>query len=117
VENWIGRLSLVELAAVLDRAALMIGADSGPAHMAAAVGTPTVVLFSGTNCQEQWRPPGEHVTVLAHDVPCRPCHQKKTCPVDGHPCMTGITPEQVAEAVRKRTEDRGQRTEGAAAPR
>lgn len=117
VENWIGRLSLVELAAVLDRATLMIGADSGPAHMAAAVGTPTVVLFSGTNCQAQWRPPGEHVTVLAHDVPCRPCHQKKACPIAAHPCMTGITPEQVAEAVRKRTEDREQRTEGATAPR
>lgn len=97
--NLIGKLTLVELADVLHRAEWMIGADSGPAHMAAAVGTRTIVLFSGTNRSEQWRPPGEHVTVLEHDVPCRPCHQKRACPVQGHPCMTRITPEQVLSTL------------------
>ena len=97
--NLIGKLSLRELGRVLQDAELMIGADSGPAHMAAALETRTITLFSGTNLPEQWQPPGEHVSVLKHDVPCRPCHQKHTCPVEGHPCMTGIAPKQVMKEI------------------
>ena len=98
VVDWTGRLTVLELAALLEWADLFIGNDSGPAHIAAAAGTTTLVLFSGTNQMEQWRPPGRHVHVVRHPVACSPCHQK-SCPVAGHPCMTGLTPERVWAAV------------------
>jgi len=98
VHDWTGRFDPVELAALLERAAVLVGADSGPAHLAAAVGTPVVVLFSGASCTRQWRPPGEHVTVLREEVPCRACH-RRVCPVAGHPCMSGLRPAVVARAI------------------
>jgi lipopolysaccharide heptosyltransferase II len=98
VTDWSGRLGLVELAAALEQADLFVGADSGPAHLAAAVGTPAVVLFSGTNNPRQWQPCGEHVQVVRHPVECSPCHRRR-CGLREHPCMRGLTPGQVAEAV------------------
>jgi len=98
VADWTGRLGLTELAAVLEQADALVGADSGPAHLAAAVGTPVVVLFSGTNNPRQWQPCGDDVTVLRHAVECSPCHRRR-CPRRDHPCMRGLTPRRAAEAV------------------
>ena len=95
-----GRLRVVELAALLEQADVFAGADSGPAHLAAAAGTPTVVLFSGTNRLRQWRPWGGHVRVVRHAVQCSPCH-RRSCPWRDHPCMRGIRPEDVAEAIER----------------
>jgi len=100
VTDWTGRLGLLELAALFDEADLFVGADSGPAHLAAAVRTPAVVLFSGTNTTRQWQPIGEAVRVLRHPVECSPCHRRR-CPRHDHPCMRGLAPKQVAEAVEK----------------
>lgn len=99
VFDWTGQFSVVELAVVLEQAAVVVGADSGPAHLAAAVGTPVVALFSGTNNPAQWQPQGRRVTVLRHEVACSPCH-RECCPVADHPCMSGLRPEVVAAAVR-----------------
>jgi heptosyltransferase-2 len=96
--NWTGRLSIAELAAVAERAAVVVGADSGPAHLAAAVNTPVVVLFSGTNDARVWKPVGPEVTVLRQPVNCSPCHCRD-CPLADHPCMQGLKPERVAQAV------------------
>ncbi|HVX12000.1 MAG TPA: glycosyltransferase family 9 protein [Pirellulales bacterium] len=93
VNNWTGRLTIGETAALLEQADLFIGADSGPAHLAAAVGTPAVVLFSGTNRVRQWRPWGLAM-VVKHQVACSPCHLKR-CPFASHPCMTEISPSAV----------------------
>jgi ADP-heptose:LPS heptosyltransferase len=98
VDNWTGQLAVAETAALIEQADLFIGADSGPAHLAAAVGTPAVVLFSGTNRVRQWRPWGE-TSVVKHSVGCSPCH-RETCPLAGHFCMTLITPEVVMGRVR-----------------
>ncbi|NQT12266.1 MAG: glycosyltransferase family 9 protein [Planctomycetes bacterium] len=100
VADWTGRLGLMELAALLEEANLFVGADSGPAHLAAAVGAPVVVLFSGTNTPRQWQPRGEAVCVLRRPVACSPCHRRR-CPRHEHPCMRELTPEQVVEAVEK----------------
>jgi lipopolysaccharide heptosyltransferase II len=99
VINWTGRLSLMQLSALLAEADLFIGGDSGPAHVAAAMAAPSVVLFSGTNRADCWRPVGERVIVLRSPVPCSPCHLK-SCPVRGHPCMGGTLPWEVFEAAR-----------------
>lgn len=98
VANWVGRTQVDELAALLSRADVFVGADSGPAHLAAAVSTPSVVLFSGTNDSHQWRPAGAHVTVLRHNVECSPCH-RTACAWSDHPCLRQLTPEVVVAAV------------------
>lgn len=98
VHDLVGALSIPELAALLELADVAIGGDSGPAHLAAAVGTPVVSLFSGTNLASQWRPWGPHVQVLQQPVPCSPCFRHR-CPWREHPCMSGITPQQAAQAV------------------
>jgi lipopolysaccharide heptosyltransferase II len=100
VEDWTGELTVSETAALIERADLLIGADSGPAHLAAAVGTPAVVLFSGTNRVRQWRPWTERVMVIKHFVDCSPCH-RTTCPLADHPCMRGIFPETVMRKMRE----------------
>jgi len=99
VMNAAGRLELQRTAALLAGADLFIGADSGPAHLAAALGTPVVVLFSGTNHAAQWQPRGTRVVVLRHAVACSPCHRRQ-CPWAEHPCMTRIRPEQVLAAAK-----------------
>lgn len=100
LRDWTGRLALTETAALLERADLFIGADSGPAHLAACAGIASVVLFSGTNISRQWRPWSRRSLVLKAKVPCRPCHNK-TCPLIDHPCMTRIHPDRVHRAARR----------------
>ncbi len=96
--DWTGRLAVTQTAAVLERADLFIGADSGPAHLASCAGVPSVILFSGTNRARQWRPWSRRSLVLKHRVGCRPCHHK-TCPLADHPCMEGLAPDRVYRAA------------------
>jgi lipopolysaccharide heptosyltransferase II len=92
-----GRLSLDELAAVIGLGWLFIGNNSGPAHIAAAVGTPSVVLYALTNPQHTpWQVPAR---VLSHDVPCRNCY-KSICPMGHHACLRMVAPDQIVSAVR-----------------
>jgi lipopolysaccharide heptosyltransferase II len=110
VADWTGRLSIVELAALFERADVLVGTDSGPAHLAAAVSTAVVVLFSGTNSPRQWRPCGQQVRLLRHDVGCSPCHRAH-CPRSGHPCMRLLQPRQVAAEVEQVLLERGGHSE------
>jgi ADP-heptose:LPS heptosyltransferase len=98
VIDWTGQLGVGELAAVIEQSDVFVGADSGPAHLAAAVGTPAVVLFSGTNDPRQWQPWGSGVTVVRRVVRCSPCHRER-CPLKDHPCMNGLEVAEVARAV------------------
>lgn len=98
VADWTGKLKLHALAALLQRADLLIGADSGPAHLAAAVGTPVVAIFSGTNNPHQWSPWGTEVELVRNQPACSPCH-RQSCPLADHPCMVGVQPESVAQAA------------------
>ena len=100
LRDWTGRLTVTQTTALLERADLFIGADSGPAHLAASAGTLSVILFSGTNQPHQWRPWSRHSMILRHRVPCQPCHQK-VCPLADHPCMTALEPDRVFRAGRR----------------
>jgi len=91
-----GRLTLGELGAAMRLAALAVTNNSGPAHIAAAVGTPVVDLYALTNPQHT--PWGVRSRVLFQDVPCRFCF-KSVCPAGHHLCLDGVAPERVAEAV------------------
>ena len=91
-----GRLALGELGAALRLATVAVTNNTGPAHMAAAVGTPVVDLYALTNPQHTpWK---VRSRVLFHDVPCRFCF-KSSCPQGHHACLAGVEPERVANAV------------------
>jgi ADP-heptose:LPS heptosyltransferase len=98
LRDWTGSMTVAQTTAFLERADLFIGADSGPAHLAASAGALSVILFSGTNQARQWRPWSRHSLVLRHRVPCHPCHQK-VCPLVGHPCMAGLHPDRVYQGA------------------
>ncbi|WP_111764973.1 glycosyltransferase family 9 protein [Nakamurella deserti] len=94
-----GRLSLTATAAVLDRAAVVVAANTGPAHLAAAVGTPVVSLFAPVVPALRWAPYGVPTVVLGDQhAACRGT-RATTCPVPGHPCLTGITADEIVAAV------------------
>jgi lipopolysaccharide heptosyltransferase II len=99
-----GRLGLAELAAVIDLAPLVVTNNTGPAHIAAAVGTPVVDLYALTNPQHT--PWGVASRVLSHDVPCRWCY-KSVCPEGHHNCLRLVTPEEVAGAALELLAERG----------
>ena len=98
LRDWTGTMTVAQTTAFLERADLFIGADSGPAHLAASAGTLSVILFSGTNQPRQWRPWSRHSLIIRHRVPCQPCHQK-VCPLADHPCMSGLNPERVYQGA------------------
>lgn len=98
--DWNGLLSVTQTTALLERADLFLGADSGPAHLAAAAGVPSVVLFSGTNRVSQWRPWSRRSLVLKQRVTCQPCH-RKVCPLADHPCLSQLRPEHVYHAAQR----------------
>lgn len=88
-----GATTLGTLAAVVQRADLVVSNDTGMSHVAAAVGTRSVVIASGSDVN-RWRPlDGQRHRVLWRDMPCRPCAHD-VCPV-GHPCALGISPDEV----------------------
>jgi lipopolysaccharide heptosyltransferase II len=86
------------LAALVAGARLLVGNNSGPVHLAAALGTPVVDLYALTNPQHTpWQVPAR---VLSHDVPCRNCLQS-VCAQGHHDCLRRISPQQVADAARE----------------
>ncbi len=94
-----GALTLAELAAVLDGAAAVVVGNTGPAHLAAAVGTPVVSLFSPVVPASRWAPSGVPTVLLGdQDAPCR-LTRARECPVPGHPCLTSVTAADVVAAV------------------
>jgi heptosyltransferase III len=94
-----GRTDLAELASVLDGAACAVVGNTGPAHLAAAVGTPVVSLFSPVVPAERWAPYGVPTVVLGDQhAPCRDTRARE-CPVPGHPCLSGVAPGDVVAAV------------------
>jgi lipopolysaccharide heptosyltransferase II len=91
-----GELDLGELAALIALAPLLIANNTGPVHIAAAVGTPVVDLYALTNPQHTpWRVPHR---VLNHDVPCKYCY-KSVCPEGHHHCLSLVPPEAIVDAV------------------
>ncbi|MBI2095698.1 MAG: glycosyltransferase family 9 protein [Candidatus Omnitrophica bacterium] len=96
--NLVGKTTLRETCLLAERFSAFVGPDSGPTHIASAMGTPTVFLYSGTNRFEQWRPLSERAVAVRHEVPCSPCGLE-VCNVPGHPCMSRIAPEEIIEAL------------------
>jgi ADP-heptose:LPS heptosyltransferase len=99
--------SVAELARILRGADAVVVGNTGPAHLAAAVGTPVVSLFAPTVPAARWAPYGVPTVLLGdQDAPCRGS-RAVVCPVPGHPCLTSVTPEDVVTAVSSLLDARG----------
>ncbi|MDE1161607.1 MAG: glycosyltransferase family 9 protein [Acidobacteriaceae bacterium] len=87
-------------AAVMERARMFFGHDSGPGHLAASVATPVLSVFSSRNVPGQWYPYGEHVRIVQHWVNCGGCGLE-VCTVEGKKCILSITVSEVLNATRE----------------
>jgi ADP-heptose:LPS heptosyltransferase len=93
-----GATDFAGLADVLANAACVVVGNTGPAHLAAAVGTPVVSLYAPTVPPVRWRPWHVAHELLYVDVPCAGCRARE-CPVPGHPCLGGVDVDEVLAAV------------------
>lgn len=97
--NLAGETSLAELIGLLDAASVVISNDTGPAHIAAALGRPTLTLFGPTN-EFETSPSGEKSALIrAEGIECARCMHRQ-CPID-HRCMTRIDPDDVFARARQ----------------
>lgn len=88
-------VDVIALAAILSRARLLVGNNSGPMHLADAVRCPMVILYSGTDLEEQWRPRSAPSILLRRATPCHPCYGFE-CPYQME-CLD-VPPEEVVSA-------------------
>ena len=94
-----GATDLAGLSELIARADCLVVGNTGPAHVAAAVGTPVVSLYAPTVPAVRWRPWGvPHVLLGDQDIPCAGC-RARVCPYEGHPCLGAVPVEDVADAV------------------
>jgi len=106
--NLAGKTSLTQLAALLQRADLVVTGDSGPMHIAAAVGTPLIAIHGPTNPAHSG-PLSPKATVLRSDIWCSPCYAAKSpadCRFFTTQCMKNIVPEQVITVIHEKLQDR-----------
>jgi heptosyltransferase-2 len=97
-----GRTGIPELTALLARSRALLVNDSGPGHVASAVGTPVVAVFGPTVPAFGYTPYGAANRVVEHpDLECRPCdrHGPQVCPLGHHRCMRDLPPERVIAAL------------------
>jgi len=111
VGNLAGKLATPELAAVLAQAAVVVSNDSGPMHVAAAMGAPTLGLF-GPETPVMYGPIGLRARALYRPPPCSPCinvhDNKRSSCIFGEPqCLVGLSVEEVHEAAVALADDRG----------
>lgn len=108
-----GALTLAELGAAIAAAAVLVTNNTGPAHIAAAVGAPVVVLYALTNPQHT--PWSGASRVLFHDVPCKYCY-RSVCPHGRQDCLTQVAPDAVVAAVQSLLAPRAERRSGIQQP-
>ncbi|MFI2780467.1 glycosyltransferase family 9 protein [Streptomyces sp. ALB3] len=100
-----GRTEPRVLAGVLRNADVLVSGNTGPAHLAAAVGTPVVSLFSPVVPAERWGPYGVPAVLLGDQTAKCAGSRARHCPVPGHPCLDDVTPRDVVLAVHKLIEE------------
>lgn len=94
-----------ELAAVIERCAVLAGGDSGPLHLAGALGVPVVAIYGPTDPAISGPADGARATVVRKDLPCSPCYDLRRtaeCPLGHTLCMKLITVDEVYEAIAAR---------------
>ena len=96
-----GRTDLGTCADVLGAAAAVVVGNTGPAHLAAAVGSPVVSLFAPTVPADRWRPWGVPLELLGRQDAACAGSRARICPVPEHPCLTEVTAAEALSAVER----------------
>lgn len=96
-----GSTDHAQLAAVLADASAVVTGNSGPAHLAAAVGTPVVSLFAPVVLADRWAPFGVPTVLLGDQKAACAGSRARQCPIPGHPCLDSVTGQDVVAAVGK----------------
>lgn len=100
VSNECGRMAWSVVLNTLRTAACVIGNNSGLAHVAARLGTPTVCVFGGSHQRLEWRPRGRHVMVVSRAIGCSPCQlDHGSLSPYSKACLRDIKPETVRDAA------------------
>lgn len=99
----VGRTTLQELIAAIDRCRLFIGNDSAPGHIASARKVPVISIFGPTVPSFGYYPFGKDVIIVEKELSCRPCHHHgpRTCPEGHFLCMKQITSSEMMEQVKR----------------
>ena len=98
-QNLVGKTSLYMLLSHIAGLELFICNDSGPMHIAGALGVPTVAIFGPTNHTQTYQWGNEKYTLIRDDIECAPC-MKRECPLKHHNCMKNISAQQVLDAAK-----------------
>ena len=96
-----GQFNLQQLVGIIDRCTLLLTNDSGPMHIASALGVSTVALFGPTHPMLGFAPRGGYARIITTNAPCSPCslHGEKPCRQSYRACMEEIKPQQVLAAI------------------
>src|SRR5205807_3034900 len=102
VVSLVGRLPLAGLPGLVTACSLFLGNNSGPHHIAAGLGVPTVGVHSGSVDAREWGPIGPAAVAVAREVVCSPCYlaAAKDCP-RGLACLRELTPDAVYDACKR----------------
>ena len=100
--NLVGKLSVIETAAVIKKCNILVSNDSGPMHIGSAVGTRVIALYGPSTGVIRTQPVGKNNKVLTLKLPCSPCIDaaKVTCPLGTHFCLRGLKPRTVLDEIR-----------------
>ncbi|HEY8874612.1 MAG TPA: glycosyltransferase family 9 protein [Stellaceae bacterium] len=102
VSSLVGKLPLAELPALLSGVSLFLGNNSGPKHIAAGLGVPTVGVHSGTEDVREWGPVGPNAIAVAREVVCAPCYLAHAADCRrGLACLRQLEPAQVYDACKR----------------
>jgi ADP-heptose:LPS heptosyltransferase len=93
-----GKTNINELSQILGKSLLAVGADTGPMHLANAIGTKNVFIFGGSDIYET-APYGNNSKILSANLPCSPCRGK--CVFRYEKCLEQIKPQDVFESVKQ----------------
>jgi len=96
--SFLGKTTIRQLIYLLKKVKLLVTNDSGPAHIAAALGIPVIVIWGGTSNPETWKPIGENVRVLHKNVFCEFCEKRKC---ENPICLDHISVEDAFEFIKK----------------
>jgi ADP-heptose:LPS heptosyltransferase/GT2 family glycosyltransferase len=102
VASCLGKMKLQETSEFLPRSALFVGNNSGPSHIAAALGVPTVAVHSGVIASEEWAPYGPRGVAIRRDMTCAPCYiaQPEDCP-RALACLGRLSAGEVLDVCRR----------------
>jgi ADP-heptose:LPS heptosyltransferase len=102
IHNLVGKFKLDELPYFLETCALFVGNNSGPKHMAAGLGVPTVGIHSGVVDAREWGPLGPYAVAVQRNMVCAPCYfaTRDQCH-RGLACLSGLTAAQITSTCRK----------------